>query len=114
MSDSPNPMPDRRRFLQLVGLAAMSATVAGATPGLAQTSRRPGAKPKAPSSAPATEISNDTRDLVKIVKRRYGHQLDREQLDSITREIEYRLGAGQQLRDVKLENHDEPDFTFHA
>ena len=115
MSDSTSrPMPDRRRFLKLVGVAAVTSTVAAA-PGWAQAGRprRPGAAPR-PATGSDVEISPEARDLAKIVKRRYGQHLDREQLDSVTQEIEFRVRAGKQLREAKLANHEEPDFTFHA
>ena len=116
MSDSTShPLPDRRRFLKLIGLAAATGAVAGTGPALAQVAkpRRPGAQPK-PEPGSQADISPEARDLAKIVKRRYGQHLDREQFEAVTQEIEFRVRAGMQLREAKLANHDEPDFIFHA
>ncbi|MGH7729947.1 MAG: hypothetical protein ACRENJ_01705, partial [Candidatus Eiseniibacteriota bacterium] len=67
----------------------------------------------APPAAPA-EISEDARSLADIVRRRYGKHLTSDQLEAITRELDGRLQGGKRLRDSKLLNGDEPDFTFHV
>ena len=130
------PTPDRRRFLKLVGLAGISSAVgsamsswaegrkvtAGAAAGASSSSAsHPGS---ASGAAPADsaraapekppEISDDARALAAIVQRRYGRHLNAEQLEAVTREIQNRLEGGKRLRDAKLANHDEPDFTFRA
>jgi len=125
----------RRRFLKLVGMAGISSAV-GSTmaswaagrkqapgsaigAGPAPASRPGSAAGSAPTdSARATEkppeISDDARALAAIVQRRYGRHLDAKQLEAVTLEIQNRLDGGKRLRDVKLANHEEPDFTFHA
>jgi hypothetical protein len=59
------------------------------------------------------EISEDARSLAEIIRRRYGKHLDNDQLEGVTRELDSRLRGGKAMRDVKLANGDEPDFTFH-
>jgi hypothetical protein len=122
---------DRRRFLQLLGMAGLTSAVnssMGAWPGarvaLAAPSPRPGAKASAaPVAAPAdsaragaesTEVSEDARALASVIERRYGQHLNAQQLGAITQEIDWRLKSGQRLRDVRLRNQDEPDFVFQA
>ena len=117
-------VPGRRRFLQVLGLTglfqALSAPLA-----LAQSGSKPPAKPRAKSAAkpatkpqPATppkpedEISEDAKALASIIKRRYGQHLDEKQLESVTRDLDGDVKAGQRLRQTKLTNGDEPDFTF--
>ncbi len=112
---------DRRRFLKTVGLAGLTSAVVAPALSLAQS---PPAKPgtPAPGAAPADtsgaakppEISEDARALAGILQRRYGKDLTAEQVESITKDLDGDLKAFKRLRDVKLGNGDEPDFTFRA
>lgn len=113
------PVPDRRRFLKTVGLAGISTTLVPTTLAFAQSATPPGgaatAKPDS-SAAPAAppEITDEARSLTEIVKCRYGDHLTPEQLEAVTRELNGRIQGGKRLRESKLTNGDEPDFTFHA
>jgi hypothetical protein len=112
-------VPDRRRFLKTVGLAGLSTALAPAVLALAQTTTPPGgATPAKPDSAAAPtappEISEDARSLAEIVRRRYGKHLTPEQLEAVTRQLDGGVQGGKRLRESKLINSDEPDFTFHA
>jgi hypothetical protein len=122
---------DRRRFLQIVGLGVSSslslpvvalAQTGGASPRPSKpdpaspaASTPPAAAPPA-GAAPAAppEISEDARSLAEIVRRRYGKHLTPEQLEAVTRDLDGRVQGGKRLRESKLANGDEPDFTFHA
>jgi hypothetical protein len=106
-----------------VGLAGISSALAPSVVALAQSvtpagGAPPPAKPeiaKPDSSAAAAkppEISEDARDLARIVQRRYGQHLTPDQLEAIARELNGRIQAGKRLRAAKLANGDEPDFTF--
>jgi hypothetical protein len=114
------PAPDRRRFIKTVGLVGLSSAL---TPlAFAQTPPPPGgamatAKPdSAAAAAPAgpSEISEEAHSLADIVRRRYGKHLTPDQLEAVTRELDGRVQGGKRLRETKLANGDEPDFTFHA
>jgi hypothetical protein len=126
---------ERRRFLKLVGFAGLSTAVGSAMSAFAEPrpprgGRRPAppraapviASPESAAAAPDTsrgagkppEISEDARALAAVLKRRYGAHLDDKQLQAVTEEIEFRLQGGKRLRDRKLANSDEPDFTFKA
>lgn len=116
------PVTDRRRFLVTVGLAGLSSALVPSALALAQsaTPARGGAPAKpdsaaapAPPAGPA-EISEDARSLGEIVRRRYGKHLTPEQLEAVTRDLDGRVQGGKRLRESKLANGDEPDFTFHA
>ncbi len=113
----------RRRFLKVIGLAGLSSTLAPRAMSFAQApppSPAPGAAPAKPDSAAAQapagppEISEDARSLAEIVRRRYGKQLTPDQLESIASDFDGDLRAGKRLREAKLPNGDEPDFTFRA
>ncbi len=111
---------DRRRFLRTVGLAGV--TTALAVPALTvATAQTPpavpdSAKAAAPDTAKAAapEIGEDARALAGIVERRYGEHLTKPQLESIARDFDGDLKATKRLREVKLGNSVEPDFTFRA
>jgi hypothetical protein len=116
------PAPDRRRFLVTIGIAGLSTALVPGTLAMAQAPTRPAgatsAKPDtaAAPAAPAApaEISEDARALAAIVRRRYGKHLTPEQLEAVTRELDNRIQGGKRMRETKLANGDEPDFTFHA
>lgn len=114
---------DRRRFLKTVGLAGVTGC-AGAlavpvlTGGRAATAQ---ALPAPPAGAAADtakaappEIGEDARALAGVVERRYGTHLTKQQLESIARDFDGDLKATKRLREVKLGNSVEPDFTFRA
>jgi hypothetical protein len=35
-------------------------------------------------------------------------------MEAVTRELDNRIQGGKRMRETKLANGDEPDFTFHA
>ena len=121
MDSAPRSQPlHRRRFLQLAGLGLSTTALGGSA--LAQTSTPPSTPPAAatpatPPAAAAPEgpppISEDARSLAEIVRRRYGKHLTPDQLEAVTRELDQRVQGGRRLKDAKLANGDEPDFTFH-
>jgi hypothetical protein len=114
-------VPDRRRFLKTMGLAGLSSALAPTVLAMAQSASPPGTPSPAkadPTTAPApttpAEISDEARSLAEIVRRRYGKHLTEDQLEAVTRELDSRVQGGKRLRESKLGNADEPDFTFHA
>jgi hypothetical protein len=113
---------DRRRFLKTVGMAGItSALVAPVLAGAQVPAPAPApgpavvpapgdtAKPAAPP-----EIGEDARALAGVIERRYGQHLSKAQLESIARDFDGDLKALKRMREVKLGNGDEPDFTFKA
>jgi hypothetical protein len=112
----------RRGFLKSVGLAGLSsALVAPALSGAQAPAPVAPAVPAA-SAAPADtaataappELGEDARALAGIIERRFGRHLSKEQLESIARDFDGDLKALKRMREVKLGNGDEPDFTFRA
>jgi len=127
---------DRRRFLRVVGLG-LSAGLGTSSMAFAQTSGtsatgKPAAEPPRPAPQPGAvttppggatpaappegppPISEDARSLAEIVRRRYGKHLTPDQIEAVTRELDQRMQGGRRLRDAKLANGDEPDFTFRV
>jgi hypothetical protein len=125
MSSFPeSAVPGRRRFLKVVGLAGLSSTLAaplafaqaGDSP-KAKEPAKPRAKPAPPPEPPAAEppeISDEGRALAEVVRQRYGRHLSAEQMTEIEKELTWRMRAGAALRQFKLGNGEEPDFTFRA
>jgi hypothetical protein len=116
MSD--RPQPDRRQFLKTVGLAGI--TTALVAPALSGAQGGPPAAVPPPASAPpdtagaaVPEIAEDARALAGITGRRYPH-LTKEQVEAIARDFDGDLKALERMRQVKLANGDEPDFTFYV
>jgi hypothetical protein len=115
---------DRRRFLKTVGLAGVTGvlavpalTGAGRPARAAEPAPVPPAGAAPPDSAKAAAppvIGEDARALAGIIERRYGKSLSKQQLESIAGDFDGDLKALQRMREVKLGNADEPDFTFHA
>src|ERR1051325_10115712 len=49
-----------------------------------------------------------------VAHARFGEQVTPEQFELIKRDLEGNVRAADRLRSVKLQNGDEPDFTFSA
>ena len=50
--------------------------------------------------------------MFDVVRERYGDRLDDEQLEEVKKGVEGIFEAAQALREIKLENGDEPFSTF--
>ena len=111
---------DRRRLLQLLGLA-------GALPGLALVSRmgvaaegddkaKPAEEKAAQESAAGDEpeITEEAKALADLAKQRYGKYLEDDEIAGLTEDLNYGVRAGERLRKAELTNADEPDFIYRA
>jgi hypothetical protein len=114
----------RRRFLQTLTLAGLT-TAVGPALAFAQAATPPPGGAAPPPAAPADTTakagppkpeppSEDAKALAGIIERRYGKQLTKEQLESITRDLDGDLQGSKRLRAAKLANGDEPDVIFEA
>jgi hypothetical protein len=115
------PAPDRRRFMKTVGLVGASSALIPPLFAFAQAPTPPAGSSATPAPADTSKAaagppapSEDAKALAAIVERRYGKHLTPEQLEQVTRELDGRVQAGRRLKDAKLANGDEPDFTFGA
>ena len=100
----------RREFAKSLAVAAAAPLVAtaGVAPGadaaVAQTPPQPAANP----------FASQAEALAEVVRRRYGQQLNDEQLEAVKRSIERALRGGDTLHKFALTNGDEPAFMFSA
>ena len=113
MSDSTERRAfDRRGFLQLVvgSLATLPAAAAAQT---APAPTTPPATTPAPATPAAPEHSgNEARLLTEVLRARYPDRLSEAQWGSVVSDFDGDLGGAKRLRASKLQNGDEPDFTF--
>ena len=122
--NDPHQAPDsgRRRFLMLMGLACATTAIArpatafaqAAPPPAADTTSRAAANSAATAAANATPASAEARALADVVRLRFGKELEAAKLEAIAGDLDDRLASGRELRDLRLPNGQEPDFTFHA
>ena len=56
--------------------------------------------------------SSESEHLFNIVKERYGDRLSNEELAEVKKGVEKIVEAAEKLREVRLENGDEPFFVF--
>jgi hypothetical protein len=115
------PVPARRQFLRIAGLAGVLSAlrVSGfASLAAAQSAgaKRADSTAVTPSPSPAANQppSEDARALAAVLGRRYPNAIGAAELEIIARDIEGDLRNGQRLREARLANADEPDFTFRA
>ena len=59
-----------------------------------------------------TDSDKETSILMELVKERYGEKLTEEQLEHVENSLIRVLDAGKALREVPLENSDEPYNVF--
>lgn len=98
-------MTRRRTFLALLGATAVaSATNAGAAD---ESEERP------TESGTATEL-DPAEALLAYVEASYGDRLDEDDRDVVLAGIEGSLDSAEALREVGLENADEPAYGFAA
>lgn len=106
---------DRRTFVKLipalgaVGLVAVNlplTTTAQPTSAAPSPSPSPSPTPAAPS--PLAEA------YTEVARLRFGKHVEAPQWDRIKRDLEGNVRAADRMRESKLKNGDEPDFTFIA
>ncbi len=56
--------------------------------------------------------SSESEHLFNIVKERYGDRLSDEELAEVKKGVEMIVEAAEKLREIRLENGDEPFFVF--
>jgi hypothetical protein len=105
------------RSIELGGVLVSTGAIGGAQPPAPAVPPVPAAAPASPDTAKTAvppEIGEDARALAGIIERRHGQHLSKEQLESIARDFDGDLKAVKRMREVKLGNGEEPDFTFRA
>ena len=56
--------------------------------------------------------SSESEHLFNIIKERYGERLSDEELAEVKKGVDRLVEAAEKLREVRLENGDEPFFIF--
>lgn len=97
----------RRRFAQMAAAAALPLVAQ------AQTTTPPvGTDPPQQQSPPQEEIKPLAKALTSVVAAQYGQFLSAEEMAVVEKDFNDSLTGLQRMRDVKLANSDEPDFSF--
>ena len=56
--------------------------------------------------------SGESEHLFNIIKERYGERLSDEELEEVKKGVQKIVEAAEKLREIRLENGDEPFFVF--
>ena len=56
--------------------------------------------------------SSESEHLFNIIKERYGERLSDEELAEVKKGVDRLMEAAEKLREIRLENGDEPFFVF--
>ena len=95
-----------------------AAVVAAPLAASAQTPTATPAEPKAPPNQPPAQQPQQPSPVAvaygEVAGARFGSQVDEEELRRIKRDLEGNVRTADRLRAFKLQNWDEPDFTFEA
>ena len=111
--DSSNAQLDRRSFVKFIpalgaaGLVAVNLPVSSP----AQTPSPAASPTPSPTPAPPSPLAEA---YVEVTRVRFGKHLEDSQWDRVKRDLEGNVRTADRLRDSKLKNSDEPDFTFIA
>jgi hypothetical protein len=110
----------RRRFTKTVATAIVTAPLVvlmtkAQTPPSGKTKEaaappnpQPSPTPQQPKPSPVAEA------YAQVARARFGEQFTPEQLEQIKKDLEGNVRIADRLRASKLDNGDEPDFTFIA
>ena len=59
-----------------------------------------------------SDESSESEHLFNIIKERYGERLSEEELAEVKKGVDRIMEATEKLREIRLENGDEPFFVF--
>jgi len=102
----------RRAFAKSVAVSLIAAPVAVSL-SQAQTSTPTPTPTLSPSPTPRPP-SPVAEAYFEVAKKRFGEFVTNEQLEQMKRDLEGNVRSAQALRNLKLQNSDEPDFVFSA
>ncbi|HYP25482.1 MAG TPA: hypothetical protein VE262_02080 [Blastocatellia bacterium] len=69
---------------------------------------------RAQTTPPPDAVASAADALTQVARARYGKHLKEDQIAEIRRSIERGIRTADRLRQVKLDNGDEPSFAFSA
>ena len=107
----------RRRFTKTIAAALVAAPVAAAH---AQTTTPAPKEPKAPPDPQPTPAQSPPKPsplgeaYAEVARVRFGERITPEEFTRVRRDLEGNVRTAERLRAFKLQNSDEPDFTFSA
>jgi hypothetical protein len=110
--------PARRRFTKAVATALAAAPLiclpsdahAQTPPATKEPAAPPNPQPT-PTPQPPSPVAEAYGEVARV---RFGDRLTADELARVKRSVAGKIGRGNALRDVKLQNGDEPDFIFNA
>lgn len=120
MKHSDETRAARRRFTKRAVAAAVAAPAGLAALATAQTTSKP-TEPAAPPNPQTTPTPAPQQQqppspvaaaYAEVARARFGQHLNEEEFERVRRELEDDVRMAERLRSVKLDNSDEPDFTF--
>lgn len=105
----------RRQFTKAVAAGFIAAPLA-ASLAKGQTSAKPPepTAPPNPQQQTPQKPSPEALAYAEVARQRFGEKWTPEQLEQVRKDLDNNLRAAERLRGVKLQNGDEPDFTFSA
>ena len=104
---------DRRSFVKFIPALGAAGLVAVNLP-VSSPAQTPAASPTpSPSPTPA-QPSPLGEAYAEVARVRFGKHLEDSQWDRVKRDLEGNVRTADRLRESKLKNSDEPDFTFIA
>ena len=59
-----------------------------------------------------SEEKSESEHLFNIIKERYGERLSDDELTEVKKGVDRLMEAAEKLREIRLENGDEPFFVF--
>ncbi|HEX8139042.1 MAG TPA: hypothetical protein VF544_15850 [Pyrinomonadaceae bacterium] len=109
----------RRRFTKSVATAIATAPLAvlmtkAQTPPAGKPTEAVAPPNPSPSPQQPPKPSPVAEAYAQVVRARFGEQFTPEQLEQIRKDLEGNVRIADRLRAAKLDNADEPDFTFIA
>ena len=111
--DSSNDQLDRRSFVKFIPALGAAGLVAVNLP-VSSSAQTPSAVPSptpVPTPAPPSPLAEAYAEVARV---RFGKHLEDSQWDRVKRDLEGNVRTADRLRESKLKNSDEPDFTFIA
>jgi hypothetical protein len=104
---------DRRSFVKFIPVLGAAGLVAVNLPvsSPAQTPSAAASPTPSPTPAPPSPLAEAYAEVARV---RFGKHLEDSQWDRVKRDLEGNVRTADRLRESKLKNSDEPDFTFIA
>jgi hypothetical protein len=107
----------RRQFTKTLAAAVVAGAavnVNAQTPPATKEPKAPHGPQPTPAQQQPAKPSPIAAAYAEVARARFGERLSEEQFESVRRDLEGNVRAGEALRAYTLQNSDEPDFVFGA